>query len=107
MTVALWFLVYVLAVYRLAEIIANDKIFYGVRRRIGIRAAAGTRFWKIVADWMHCPLCVGVWFAFPAAVLYEIFILKTSISWQTLVIWLGISGAQYFLSCFTSKEDSN
>lgn len=98
MTDALWFLIYSFAVYRLAELLSKDLVFDKLRRWIGRRAAAGGVTWKILADWIHCPLCIGVWFALPAALLYCYSILHLTNLVFVIPAWLGIAGFQYFLS---------
>ena len=95
---ALWFLIYSLAVYRLAELISKDLVFDRIRRWVVKRAAAGGATWNMVADWIHCPLCIGVWFALPAALLYCSVILHLTNAVYVIPTWLGIAGLQYFLS---------
>jgi hypothetical protein len=101
-----WFVIYVFAVYRLAELVSHDLIFDTVRRRIATRAAAGTRMWKAIADWMHCPLCIGVWVSVPAAFLYVYAVLGYADVLTIIVVWLGMAGMQYLISSFTLVQDS-
>ncbi len=105
MSAEIWFLIYVFAVYRLAELVSKDSIFDTVRQKTAKRAAAGGKVWKAIADWMHCPLCIGVWFSLPAAGLYASIILRSSN--QIIVLWLGMAGMQYFLSSRNLSEDYN
>lgn len=105
MSSASWFVVCVFAVYRLAELVSNDRIFESFRQWIAKRAATGGKFWKALADLVHCPLCIGVWFALPVAVLYAIIILQSYSTLKILLLWFGIAGAQYFLSSFHLNED--
>jgi hypothetical protein len=107
MNSAIWLLIYVFAVYRLAELIANDYIFEAVRRNVAKKAAAGGRFWKSMADWIHCPLCIGVWLSLPAAFLFAYAVLQTASASQIWVLWLGIAGAQYFLSSRNVSNEIN
>ena len=98
MSSEIWFFVYAFAIYRLAELIAHDLIFDTLRRWIAKRAAVGGRVWKMVAYWIHCSLCIGVWLSFPAAVLYSYTILYVIKLKYLIPLWLGMAGVQYFLS---------
>lgn len=102
-----WFIIYVLAVYRLAELVSHDLIFDAVRRKTAMRAAAGNKLLRAIADWMHCPLCIGVWVSFPAAFLFSSMLLKPFALWQVLIVWLGMAGAQYFLSSLTLEAEES
>lgn len=107
MSPAIWFLVYALAVYRLAELISKDLIFEAIRRRVAKKAAVGGAVWKAVADWIHCPLCIGVWFALPAAFWYGSGILQLTNLIYIVPLWLGMAGFQYFLSSRAQDRDYN
>lgn len=100
-----WFLIYVFAIFRLAELISTGLIFDAVRREIAKRAASGGRVWKATADLIHCPFCIGVWFSLPAASLFAITILRTKDLLQIMILWLGMAGAQYFLSCIVPPRE--
>ena len=102
-----WFVIYVFAIYRLAELISHDLILDTVRRKVGMRAAAGNKVWKAIADWMHCPLCIGVWVSFPAAFLFSNMLLKPLALWHVLTVWLGMAGVQYLLSSLTLEKEVN
>jgi len=93
-----WFVIFVFAVYRLSELITSDLIFDKIRRWVAKRAAAGGKFWKAMAAWIHCPLCVGVWISFPAAFLYSSLILNFINILYITPLWFGMAGMQYFLS---------
>ena len=97
MSSEVWFLIYALAVFRLAELISKDLIFESFRRWVGRRAAAG-RVLKFIADLIFCPLCIGMWLSFPAALLFGYFILGWISVTDVVTIWLGMSGLQYLLS---------
>lgn len=103
-----------LAAYRLASLVAVDNgpfaMFARFRRYSGVKANlySGLRdtslpvtwakffysllalFWKNLADAIHCPYCVGVWFA-AACLLIE---LHGSRVGNLFLLWLAISGAQ-------------
>ena len=102
-----WFVIYVFAVYRLSEAASHDQILDTVRRSIAKRAAAGKRVWIWVSDWIHCSLCIGVWFSFPAAFLYSLGVLGSTEISYILVIWFGMAGMQYLLSSLTLPQDPN
>jgi hypothetical protein len=102
-----WFVVYVFAVYRLSELISHDQIFDAVRRGTGRRAAAGNKVWKAIADWMRCPLCIGIWVSFPAAFLFSSMLFKANELQYVLTVWLGMAGAQYLLSSLTLDKEDN
>ena len=106
MSSEMWFLVYALAVYRLAELVSKDRIFDAIRRKTAKNTAAGGAIWKAIADWIHCPLCIGVWFSLPAAVFYSYTFLQPMHIVDTFVLWLGMAGFQYFLSSRDSNKDS-
>ena len=107
MSPAIWLLIYVFAVYRLAELVSKDLIFETIRRGIGKRAAAGRLGWNAIADWIHCPLCIGVWFSLPAAFLFSFMILQRTNFVDVVILWLGIAGFQYFLSSRNLAEDAD
>ena len=75
-------------------------------RKIAKNAAAGEAILKAIADWIHCPLCIGVWFSFPAAVFYSYIVLRQFHIVDVFVLWLGMAGFQYFLSSRDVNEDS-
>lgn len=81
----------ILACYRLSQLLAIDdgpyNVFLEWRKWLG-RRANGSTFWHNVAEMFHCPFCLGVWFAFPLALL---------IDGNFLLLWLGIAGGQAFL----------
>ena len=91
------FLLMVLAVYRLALLVAQDVITSGIRRRIG-KWAAGSHphsFPWYVAELVNCAYCTGVWFALAGAVWL-------GAHWQVsspdmFLLWLSLAGAQAFL----------
>ena len=77
-----------LAVYRMAQLIAIDDGPGDVFRRL-------RKWW--ITGWrggvVHCPYCLGIWFAVPAAAL---------VLWPTgvgdaLLVVLGLAGAQAWL----------
>lgn len=105
MSAEIWFLIYAFAVYRLSQLISKDLIFDSVRAVIGKRAAAGGKVWNAIANWINCPFCIGVWFSFPAAVIYANTILQSSN--QIIVLWLGMAGMQYLLSSISRDDDYN
>jgi hypothetical protein len=105
MIAAIWLVVYVFAVYRLSELLSKDLILDGLRRRIAQRAAVGGAAWKFIADWIHCPLCIGVWLALPTAFLYDAYVLDVKNLLNVFILWLGIAGMQYLLSVKSIYED--
>lgn len=107
MSSVIWLLVYAFAVYRLAELVSKDLIFEAIRLGIGKRAAAGRLGWNVLADWIHCSLCVGVWFSLPAAFLFGFVILQVTNFIHIIPLWLGIAGFQYFLSSRNLVEDDS
>jgi hypothetical protein len=92
-----WFVIFVLAVYRLSEMISRDKIADSFRRWTARRAAAGGKFWKFLTELVHCPLCIGVWLSLPAAYFFHAMLGMSNIVFVA-PLWLGMAGAQYFLS---------
>lgn len=91
------FLLVVLAVYRLALLVAQDLLLDSFRKKIG-RWAGGhlpRTFPWYVSELVNCPYCTGVWFALAGA-----FYLARA--WHldfltSLVLWLALAGAQAFL----------
>lgn len=99
-----WFLVFGLACYRLADLIATDDgplfIFANLRGWTDARAKqeqdTGIKRgkWQSLNDGIHCPFCVGVWAAVILAVVYS-GILKPLV---TIFIYaMAIAGAQSWL----------
>lgn len=91
------FLLMVLAVYRLALLVAQDVITSGLRRRVGMWAAGSPShsFPWYVAELVNCAYCTGVWFALAGA-------LWLAVSWHislqdTVFLWLSLAGAQAFM----------
>jgi hypothetical protein len=85
----------ILACYRLAQLVALDegpyKVFARFRAELGRRAASGSAFWENSAELMHCPFCLGLWFAAPLAVWVGGSVV------DIIIIWLAIAGGQAFL----------
>jgi len=102
-----WFLIFALAVFRLSEIVSRDLILDSIRRYIARKAAEGSRVWTVLANWIYCPLCVGVWFSIPASFVYVSAFLHSMDFIKLVTIWLGLSGAQYMLSKISINLDNN
>jgi len=77
-----------LAVYRLAQLIAIDDGPGQVFRRLRGRFVTGG-----MADLVHCPYCLGVWFA---ALLAPLVLWPCGVG-DVLLIALGVAGAQSWL----------
>jgi hypothetical protein len=105
MSIEIWFAIFAFAVYRLAELVTNDTILDGFRRWFVKRAAAGGAVWKFLAKLVNCPLCIGVWFALPAAYLYDKYIFQTGNIFLRIILWLGLAGIQYLLSVQRLNND--
>lgn len=88
-------LILVLACFRLARLVSKDKITEPLRYQFG-RRAAGKRPWSLpwlAAEWINCPHCTGVWFAFFLALLAG--------RKGLLLRWLAVAGGQSFLEGIT------
>lgn len=92
------FLLITLAVYRLAQLIALDDISKPIRTFAGKRAG-NSKIWKFIANLLHCPYCMGIWFAFAGA-----WILQPDSLLSFIVIWLSLAGGQAFLESLSSHE---
>lgn len=97
----LWVLL-TLAVYRLAELLSVDTIFEPLRRFLGRFALKQRSFGWYLSEWIHCPYCTGVWFAFIAA-----FALQPVSIWMFLVYWLSIAGGQALLESIGGRNGNS
>jgi hypothetical protein len=93
----IWLAATVFAVYRLSELIAHDEIAEPARRWLGRKAASDRKVWVFFAKLSSCPLCIGTWISAGASYLYSIWVVDLGLI-ELVVMWLAISGAQYFLS---------
>lgn len=86
-----------LAVYRLAQLVAYDDgplhVFAYLRQDARGRANTGLWYWQHWAELVHCPYCLGVWFALLAALLVAV----PTLPGDLLLLWLGLAGAQAYL----------
>lgn len=98
-----WFLlVDALAVYRLAILVAKDKItdrprnilmnlgYSHAKPRRGIRGTTARWLFELVT----CPWCVSLWFAAGAVALTRFY----PDEWQYAAMWLALSGVTGFLA---------
>ena len=87
------FLLFVLAIYRLAMLVSQDILTAGIRNQLGKRVAGKPPYslsWYL-AELINCPYCTGVWIALVCAFLI-------TNEWQEwIVIWLALAGGQAFL----------
>lgn len=90
----------IFATFRLARLVAWDKVFDPLRRNLGIRAS-GSKFWRFFADLAHCPYCLGIWFALLCAELLWTIEMTPQ---QFILTWLGIAGCQFILQHLTDDE---
>ena len=95
---ALRLLLAALAVYRLARMISLEDgpldIFVDFRTWVGVYDYSENGLpGSMAARLFSCPLCVGVWLAFPAMVMATFPVGDSFI----IVIWLAIAGIQTFL----------
>ena len=107
MTTELRLLLAVLAVYRLAQLIAYDDgpfaIFYRLRSwtmTIGAGAKIGTLTWTI-RELIKCPYCLGIWFAIIAVIL----LIFPTIVGDWLLVALAIAGGQCFLQDLSTRAN--
>ena len=88
----------ILACYRLSQLFALDQgpydVFDRLRRFCGKRGV-DSLFWASVAEGLHCPYCLGVWWAMPLAIL---------VGGNFILCWLGIAGGQAFLEALSSDR---
>lgn len=87
-----------LACYRLAQLVAIDDGPGDVFRRLRGRFVVG--FW---AGLVHCPYCLGVWWAVPFGVMA---LVPAPIGDMVLVI-LGLAGAQAYLQGPRDSSEEN
>lgn len=107
MSAAFWFVIFVLAIYRLSELIAKDEIADPIRRYLSRKAASGGRLWTFLAKLIHCPLCIGVYISAACAPVFTLGFLQSNSVLQMIVVWLGAAGAQYFMSLVFLNRDDN
>ncbi len=79
-----------LAVYRLADLIAIDRISAPLRDAIGRKVNDG-KFWYFLAELINCPFCLGIYISALLALIPAHGII------QYLVIWFAIAGGQAFI----------
>lgn len=82
----------VLACYRLARLVSRDTLTDGLRGWAVNRAVGKLPYspaW-LLAEWLHCSYCLGVWLAVPCAVL----VVWPTFPGDILLAWLGIAGGQ-------------
>jgi len=101
----------ILAVFRVTELMVYDDGPFGVflrfrhfladlstssrARNSGIRTVSTE-----LADWVHCPFCVGVWIS----VVFAVLILIPSIPGDVIILILGLAGGQSFLQQKVSRD---
>lgn len=85
-----------LAVFRLSRVVAVDGICDGFRREAG-RRSNGSRLWKWIADLIHCPFCLGVWFAILPAVYFA------ASPTEFVLYWLGLAGGQTLMEIWAQS----
>jgi len=92
----------VLANFRLGELFALDDgpldVFATLRGLTAYDRNGNKRqgaLWASAKALFECPYCLGVWFAFPLALILS-FGKKFSVE-RFLVLWLAIAGGQSFL----------
>ena len=93
-----------LTCYRLSELIAIDDgpmfIFKNLRISVAKLAASNPNSpFKSLADFVHCPFCVGVWFSF----LLSILVIFPSNIGDAILIIFSIAGAQTFLESVSKR----
>ena len=98
MTPIAWLFVTVFAVYRLSELVAHDEITEVIRLWLGRKAASNRKVWIFFAKLARCPLCIREWISAIAAYLYGQWVVENVGVMEILVLWLAVSGSQYFLS---------
>lgn len=79
----------VLAVYRLARLVAVDRLTEGVRDRVDER-------WPFFGDGLACVWCVSVWVAFGVCLLPRSW-------WGVVRVPLGLAGAAGVLGAVVAR----
>jgi hypothetical protein len=95
------FLIYVLAIYRIADFIVQEdgpyRMMDRTRKAIGKRAAGSDdedwTFWRNLAELIYCPYCVGIW----AGLILLPLMIWPGILGDIFLLWLGGAGGQAFL----------
>lgn len=95
---SLRFLLAALAVYRLARVVALEEGPFGVF--VSLREWAGAHDYgengqpiTALGRLVSCPMCAGVWLAFPAMLA----MFKPGVFSTAVITWLAIAGLQTFL----------
>ncbi len=90
----------VLAVYRVALMVTTEDGPFGLFVQTRLEATNyAPNTW--VERGLHCPLCVGFW----VSALGAVFITSDFPSW--ILAWLGIAGAQTFLTMISGIPDTD
>ncbi len=86
--------------YRLARLVSQDALTDGLRRAVGRRAVGRPHNhpWIVLAEWLYCAHCSGVWFAAALAWLIGANSLR-----EFILFWLSIAGAQSWLESRSVK----
>lgn len=101
----------IFAVYRVSQLIALDETSESLRTYFAKRANKN-KLNNWIATLIHCPHCLGIWFAIPAALFFtltsSVMIFYTNVSAMIMfsVTWLGIAGVQSFLQSWSSSRNN-
>ncbi len=92
-----WFVIGVLATYRIAELFALDDgpfdLFKSIREGFGKRAYRN-KLMKNFADLFSCPFCIGVWISIIIGIVILYWLNPVT---KTILIILALAGGQSFL----------
>lgn len=104
LTPALWFVLVVLAVFRVAWMFTREEgpfaIFGKLRAYLGKDAGTQGLRWTL-AELFHCPLCLGVWVSVFAVLL----LFLPGVIARVIILWLAVAGLQSFMSLLVLKDE--
>jgi len=96
-----------LAVYRLAQLVVYDDGPFGLIRRwrawMANESVPWDRLRETLGELVHCPYCLGVWFAAGAAAL----VLWPTAGGDVALAVLGLAGAEALLEDVSIRRDSD
>ena len=94
------FLLVTLAVARSTLLITSDRILLALRRWV-VNKTGEESLWSYL---VHCPRCVSIWVALPAAVLWGTLTLPLRWWWLIAPAWFAMSYLTILLSRLEEKD---
>lgn len=94
------FLLVALAVARATLLVTSDRIMLALRRWV-VNKTGDESLWTYL---VHCPRCVSIWIAFPAAIGWGVLTLPLHLWWIIAPAWFALSYITVLLSRLEEKD---